>query len=170
MDGTTQTLLALGVALLTGASTAILYGLLPLFLKLNNWPSSFLLFLVPVVAFVLAFLYLSLSQVTEKKEDQLPLERVAVLSCFPAAGSAIFILASVLIPFLSSLVTSAVPNFFELTPEQLIVLSQTKPKDQLEIDLAVRKTDQELLDYSFAYGYYAFWGTLFGMMVALTSR
>jgi hypothetical protein len=170
MDGTTQSLLALGVALLTGLFTSVFYGITPLFLNLSNWPSNLLLLGVPIVAFVLAFAYLNLSQVTEKKENQIPIERVAVLSVFPAAGSAIFVFAAFIIPFFSSLVTSAVPNFFELTPEQLILVSQTKPKDQLDIELSVRKTNQDLLDYSFAYGYYAFWGTLFGTMIALASR
>lgn len=170
MDGTTKSLLAIGVSVLTAGCTALLYGLIPLFLQLNSWPSTMLLFLVPCIAFSIAFLYLSLSQTTEKKEDQLPLERLAILSIFPAASSAIFLLVSVLTPFFSGIITSAVPNVFEYTTEQLIIESQAKPKEQLDIDLAVRKSNQENLDYSIAYGYYAFWGTLFGTMIALASH
>lgn len=168
MEGTTQTFLAVGVGILTAALTLFFYSGAPILFDLPNWPSNLVLLVIPCIAFVLCFAYLNLSELSKPKDKQASLASIAKSSVVPFLSTSAFLLLSFFIPFFSSVVISAVPNVFELSPQQLLLAAQTMPKEALDMQLASTSQKQGVLDYGVAYAYYAFWGSLFGTMIAMT--
>jgi hypothetical protein len=168
MESSSQTFVAVGASILSALATFLLFAFAPLFLDMREFPSSFALLFAPVFAFLMSFLFLYLTQATKPKEKQLSAPAVATASTTVAGFTALGLGTVFLLPWFRSLISSAVPNVFAFTPEQLLLRTKESP-DTAGVESEIRNQKQSVLDDGVAYAYFTFWGSLFANVMIFGS-
>lgn len=168
MESSSQTFVAVGASILTAVASFLLYAAPPLFLQASQYPSIVALLAVPLFAFLISFLFLYVLQTTKPKEKQISPVAAATASSSVFGLTGVSLLTVTLLPWFRGLISSAVPNMFAFTPEQLLLRTKEAP-DLAPLESELRNQKQSVLDDGIAYAYFAFWGSLFGNVLIFGS-
>ncbi len=165
-DSTSMTFLAIGQAILTSVVVSTVYAS-PLISSTAPFPTWTILPLVALFSFLFAIAFLYLSQVPKATDEKASPATIFYNSTSPILGAMFLVSLAYFFTYFRSFITAAVPGVYTYTPEQLIVFSKEMEKGELDGLVQTADQKQTILDDTVAYGYFTFWGNLFGMMFAL---
>lgn len=165
-DSTSMTFLAIGQAVLTSVVVSTIYAS-PLLTSTPPFAPWTILPLVALFSFLFAVGFLYLSQVPKPIDEKASPGTIFYNSMTPVLSGMLLVSLAYFFTYFRSFITAAVPGVYTYTPEQLIVFSKEMEKGELDGIVQTADQKQTILDDTVAYGYFTFWGNLFGMMMAL---
>jgi len=165
-DSTSMTFLAIGQAILTSVVVSTIYAS-PLIASTAPFAPWTILPLVALFSFLFAILFLYLGQVPKQIDEKSSAGTIFYNSTTPVLSAMLLVSLAYFFSYFRSFITAAVPAVYTYTPEQLIIFSKEMEKGELDGLVHAADQKQTILDDTVAYGYFTFWGNLFGMMMAL---